>query len=267
MLWVGTSGWQYRDWRGRIYPEGLPQRLWLAAYADRFATVEVNNTFYRLPKRPTFAAWEASVPRGFCFACKMSRYLTHVRRMATTEPVDRFLGEANGLGNALGPVLLQLPPTLRCEADHIALDRLAAVLADFPRQVRVAFEPRHESWFTDEVAAVLSAHDVALVWSDRLSQLQTPLWQTASWRYVRLHQGRSADGWSYGDRALGTWVDRIGGTSRTDKSPDAYVYFNNDPGGAAPRDAARFSTLAARAGLEIAVVERRACSDPSVSPR
>lgn len=138
MILVGTSGWQYRDWRGRFYPEGLPQRLWLEHFSAGFATVEVNNAFYRLPERDTFAAWRARTPDDFCVAVKMSRYLTHIKRLRDpAEPVARFLGRATALGDRLGPVLLQLPPNLPANVD--ALD---ATLRLFPADVRVAVEPR-----------------------------------------------------------------------------------------------------------------------------
>ncbi|MGN9778377.1 DUF72 domain-containing protein [Micromonospora sp. H33] len=144
MILVGTSGWQYRDWRGRFYPDRLPQRLWLEHFAARFATVEVNNAFYRLPERDTFAAWRARTPDDFCVTVKMSRYLTHIKRLRDpAEPVARFLGRATALGDRLGPVLLQLPPNLPADPDT-----LDATLRRFPADVRVAVEPRHPSWWT-----------------------------------------------------------------------------------------------------------------------
>src|SRR5262245_53054353 len=119
-LLVGTSGWQYRDWRGGLYPEGLPQRSWLARYAGTFATVEVNNAFYRLPERSVFERWRAETPEGFVVAVKASRYLTHVRRLRDpAEPVARLADRAAGLGDRLGPYLLQLPPTLRADAHRL----------------------------------------------------------------------------------------------------------------------------------------------------
>lgn len=155
---IGTSGWQYRDWRETLYA-GVPQRQWLERYAEAFATVEVNNAFYRLPDRATFAGWRERTPDDFCIAVKGSRYLTHVRRLREpAAPVGRLLAHTAGLGDRLGPVLLQLPPTLH--ADPSLLDDC---LAAFPRQVRVAVEPRHSSWWTDEVAAVLRRHGAALV--------------------------------------------------------------------------------------------------------
>lgn len=171
MILVGTSGWQYRDWRGRFYPQGLPQRLWLEHFAAGFATVEVNNAFYRLPERDTFAAWRARTPADFCVAVKMSRYLTHIKRLRDPEePVARFLGRATALGDRLGPVLLQLPPNLR--ADVEALD---ATLRLFPEQVRVAVEPRHPSWWTDATRTVLERRRAALVWADRLGRPVAPV--------------------------------------------------------------------------------------------
>ena len=184
---IGTSGWQYKDWRPGLYPAGMPQRLWLEHYAERFATVEVNNAFYRLPERSTFEQWRSRTPADFRFAVKMSRYLTHIKRLKDpAEPVARFLSRADALGDKLGPVLLQLPPTLR--ADVAALDE---TLSQFPRHVQVAVEPRHETWWTDEVREVLTRHGAALCWADRLGRPVTPLWRTAGFGYLRMHEGRA----------------------------------------------------------------------------
>ncbi|MGR6921291.1 DUF72 domain-containing protein [[Actinomadura] parvosata] len=230
---VGTSGWQYKDWRGVLYPEGVPMRLWLETYAAEFATVESNNAFYRLPSLESFAAWRDRTPPGFVMAVKASRFLTHIRRLEEPEePVARLMGAAAGLKEKLGPILLQLPPTLK--ADPGRLDRC---LGCFPPEVRVAVEPRHDSWWTEEVRRLLEARGAALCWADRLGRPVTPLWRTAGWGYVRLHQGRS--GWSYGEGALRTWAARVEEAGWQ----DAYVYFNNDPGGAAVRNARRFARL------------------------
>ncbi|TMR93502.1 DUF72 domain-containing protein [Nonomuraea basaltis] len=234
MAWlVGTSGWQYKDWRGVLYPEGVPQRLWLEVYAREFPTVESNNAFYRLPKPETFAAWRERTPDGFVIAVKASRFLTHIKRLADPEePVERLMGAAAALKEKLGPILLQLPPTLRAEPG-----RLDRCLACFPRDVRVAVEPRHVSWWTDEVRDIMRAHGAALCWPDRLGRPQSPLWRTAEWGYVRMHQGRA--GVEYGDTSLRTWAGRV----REAGWEDAYVYFNNDLGGAAVRNARRFARL------------------------
>lgn len=247
---VGTSGWQYRHWRTRFYPSGLPTTRWLEFYARRFATVELNASFYRLPERATFAAWRERTPADFTFAAKLSRYLTHVRRLRDpAEPVARFLDRAGGLGDRLGPVLAQLPPDLPADPD--ALD---AVLARFPPGARVAVEPRHASWWTDEVRATLARHGAALCWADRLGRPVTPLWRTAGFGYLRLHQGRAEPSPRYGRRALAAWVRRIGAAW----PPDApvYVYFNNDPGGAALADAVAFADACRAAGLAVSRTPR-----------
>lgn len=238
-LLVGTSGWQYKDWRGGLYPAGLPQRLWLEEYAQRFATVENNNAFYRLPTPETFAAWRDRTPEGFVMAVKASRYLTHIKRLRDPEePVARLMRHAAGLGDRLGPVLLQLPPTLH--ADPGTLD---ATLACFPAGTRVAVEPRHASWWTDEVRAVLEHRGAALCWADHDSRPVTPLWRTADWGYVRFHCGRAEPWPRYGRHALTSWVRRV--TESWPDRADVYCYFNNDPGGAAVHDAAAFARTAA----------------------
>lgn len=228
---VGTSGWQYADWRGGLYPTGVPQRLWLERYAEVFDTVEVNNAFYRLPQRSVFESWQARTPPDFLVSVKASRYLTHIKRLREpTEPVVRLLDRAAGLGVKLGPVLLQLPPTLRAE-----LALLEECLACFPADVRVAVEPRHVSWWTSEVRRVLSAYNAALCWADRRSRPITPLWRTADWGYLRLHEGRATPWPRYGRTALRSWARRIAG--EWDAHADVYLYFNNDQRGAAVVDA------------------------------
>ena len=243
MIALGTSGWQYKDWRGRFYPQDLPQKRWLEHYAGCFSTVEINNAFYRLPERDTFAGWRERAPDDFCYAVKMSRYLTHIKRLRDPEePVQRFFARAEALGPKLGPVLLQLPPSLRCD-----VGLLSAALELIPKGVRVAVEPRHESWWTGEVRAVLERHDAALCWADRHSRAITPLWTTASWGYLRLHEGRAKPWPHYGRAALHTWARRIADAGRT----VTYVYFNNDPGGAAIDDARTFAAQARSLGLDL----------------
>ncbi|MFG1702047.1 DUF72 domain-containing protein [Nonomuraea sp. M3C6] len=233
-LLVGTSGWQYKDWRGVLYPEGVPQRLWLETYAEEFATVESNNAFYRLPKPESFAGWRDRTPPGFVMAVKASRFLTHIKRLVDPEePVARLMGAAAELKDKLGPILLQLPPTLKVDPG-----RLDRCLGCFPAGVRVAVEPRHDSWWTEEVREILRSHAAALCWGDRLGKPQSPLWRTTDWGYVRMHQGPA--GVAYGDTAMKTWAGRV----REAGWRDAYVYFNNDLGGAAVRNARRFVRLA-----------------------
>jgi uncharacterized protein YecE (DUF72 family) len=243
VILVGTSGWQYRDWRGRLYPDKLPQRQWLEHYAQAFATVEVNNAFYRLPERSTFENWRARTPDDFEVTVKVSRYLTHIKRLRDPqEPVARFIDRARGLGDRLGPVLLQLPPTLRADAGA-----LSETLRQFPPDVRVAVEPRHPSWWTDEIQKILERYGAALSWADRQGRPVTPLWRTADFGYLRLHHGRASPAPSYGRAALTSWVRRLADVFG---DATAYVYFNNDPGGAAVRDASAFARIAARRGLK-----------------
>jgi uncharacterized protein YecE (DUF72 family) len=255
-LLIGTSGWQYKDWRGGLYPAGVAQRRWLEHYATQFQTVENNGSFYRLPLRETFAGWRERTPDDFVMAVKASRYLTHVRKLRDpAEPVARLLGAASGLGPKLGPILVQLPPTF--QADPGLLDACLnefrgawpAVRGDGPEALRIVVEPRHETWWTDEVREILGAHDAALCWADRLDRPVTPLWRTASWGFLRFHEG-TADPWPrYSQQALQSWVDRIREAHLS--HADVYVYFNNDPGGAAVVNSAEFGVLAHQAGLTV----------------
>lgn len=241
-VWIGTSGWQYRDWSGSFYPDRLPQRAWLESFAARFATVESNNAFYRLPERKVFEAWAERTPDDFMMAVKVSRYLTHIKRLAEPEePVARFIGRVAGLGAKLGPVLLQLPPQLRCD-----IGRLERTLDQFPAGMRVAVEFRHPTWFVEGVQRVLTDRRVALCLADRRRAL-TPIWRTADWTYLRFHEGRAAPRPCYGRRALETWATKLAAQWSADE--DCWVYFNNDPNACAPWDAARFAGQVRRAGL------------------
>jgi uncharacterized protein YecE (DUF72 family) len=232
---VGTSGWQYDDWRGVLYPPKLPKRLWLQHYAKHYPTVEVNNTFYRLPERSTFERWAAETPPCFVITAKASRFLTHIRRLREPEePVARLLDRLEGLGDRCGPVLVQLPGDFRVE-----LGRLEETLKAFHKgssgKLRVAVEPRHESWFQPDFYELLSSYDAALCLADRGSRPITPLKATASWGYVRFHAGRANPPPHYGRSALRTWAQRI--RQLWPSEQDVYVYFNNDTGGWAVRDA------------------------------
>jgi uncharacterized protein YecE (DUF72 family) len=250
---IGTSGWQYRDWRGGLYPAGVAQRRWLEHYATQYLTVENNNSFYRLPAAETFEGWRARTPDDFVMAVKASRYLTHVKRLRDpAEPVARLLSAAAGLGPKLGPILLQLPPTLTAEPallDACLREFRAARPPAGPDRLRIAVEPRHESWWIKEVQQILAAHDAALCWADRLGRPITPLWRTAGWGYLRLHEG-TAEPWPrYGKQALRSWTDRVRQAWPGDA--DVYVYFNNDPGGAAVVNSAEFAALARGCGLAV----------------
>ncbi len=251
-LIVGTSGWQYKHWREKFYPAGVPQRSWLEYYAERFGTVENDGTFYRLPARETFASWQERTPDGFVMAIKASRFLTHVKRLNDpAEPVARLLAAADGLGSRLGPVLLQLPPTLQADPA-----RLSACLIEFtkkapgPGPVRVAVEPRHASWWSEETQRVLADRGAALCWADRSGQSPTPYWATADWGYLRFHEGDGRPWPRYRDSTLRSWLDRIA-TAWPGGRADVYVYFNNDQQGAAIADAESFAGLARERGLTV----------------
>jgi uncharacterized protein YecE (DUF72 family) len=233
---IGTSGWQYADWKGELYPANVPQRLWLEEYAKHFDTLELNNAFYRLPSRDTFQGWRDRLPADFVMSVKASRYLTHIKRLRDpAEPVSRLMSAACGLTDRLGPILLQLPPTLRCDPPL-----LARTLDRFPSGIRVAVEPRHPTWWTDAARAVLSDHNAALCWADRKGRPVTPIWRTADWGYLRLHEGRALPWPMYGRAALRAWVRRL---SDAYSEADVFVYFNNDPGGAAVRNAGQLRAM------------------------
>lgn len=247
---IGTSGWQYRHWRGRLYPEGLPTRLWLDHFAERFRTVESNNAFYRLPERELFARWAEKTPDDFVFSVKVSRYLTHIKRLKEpAEPVERFLEHAAGLGPKLGPALLQLPPNL--QAEHAAL---IETLECFGGRARVAVEFRHPTWFTDETRRILEKHGAALCFADgNLNKMDirsrpvAPFWRTTDWGYLRLHHGAAAPDPCYGRTALKSWAERL--ADLFDDREDLFVYFNNDEQGCAPANSRTFARYIERAGL------------------
>ena len=219
MIRIGCSGWNYRHWRGTVYPRSAPAARWLELYAQWFDTVEVNATFYRLPTRRAVERWASATPPEFCFAVKASRYLTHVRRLRDLRPgLERFLERIEPLVDAgkLGPVLWQLPPRFRRD-DY----RLSDALAVLPPG-RHAFEFRDETWFADEVYELLRRHDAALVVADRAPAGASPWVETAGWSYLRFHHGRARGG-AYGREALHTWARKIG-----EAPGDVYAYFNND---------------------------------------
>jgi uncharacterized protein YecE (DUF72 family) len=219
---VGCSGWNYAHWRERVYPNGLPAKRWLEHYATLFDTVEVNSTFYRLPKRPAVEGWVRQSPEGFAFTVKGSRYLTHIKRLAgMRNGAARFHEQIEPLREAgkLGPVLWQLPPTFRRDDE-----RLASALAELP-DGRHCFEFRHESWFADEVYGLLRSHGAALVIGDTPERRYQTHELTATWTFVRFHHGSRGRNGNYSERELREWAKRIHGWRR---SVEVYAYFNND---------------------------------------
>lgn len=234
---IGTSGWVYPHWRETFYPKGLPRSRWLAYYAERFDTVELNNPFYRQPERATFERWRRAVPDSFVYAVKLNRFLTHMKRLSVDRTmVARSYDTMAGLGPKAAVVLVQLPARFRFDAERLA--RFFAAVA--PRRKRHALEPRDASWLTDEALAMLRRRRVALCIID------APKWQTlgavtADFVYVRLHGQTRLYGSSYEEAALRLWAERIG--AWRDAGLDVYAYFNNDERAYAPRDAQRLREL------------------------
>ena len=219
---IGCSGWNYRDWRGVLYPQGLPQRRWLERYAEVFDTVEINNTFYRLPAEGAVRGWAEGSPASFTFAVKASRYLTHIKRLADPGPgARRFFDAIAPLRDSgkLGPILWQLP-----ENFHRNDERLSSALEALPPG-RHCFEFRHPSWFAAEVYDLLRRHRAALVIGDHPKRPFQAHEMTADWTFIRFHYGRRGRGGNYSERELEAWKRRLAAwRSRV----EVYAYFNND---------------------------------------
>jgi uncharacterized protein YecE (DUF72 family) len=233
---VGCSGWVYKHWRGILYPEGLPQRLWFGRYAEEFDTVEINNSFYRLPKPETFDKWHDRAPPGFRYAVKASRFITHMKKLKDCEEaVDNFIALARRLKSFLGPILYQLPPSL-----HKDLPRLEAFLKLLPRPVEHVVEFRHKSWYDEEVLALLDRHGVGFVAHD-LKGLISPRWASGRTAYVRFHGSGGRYSGRYTDDALLRWTDWCLEQSKAGRS--VWCYFNNDIHGHAIEDARTLKSM------------------------
>ena len=240
---IGTSGWNYKHWKGVFYPANLPQKKWLAHYAEHFTTVEVNNTFYQLPQASTFETWRETVrtihnSREFKFALKASRFITHMKKLKDPEiSSEKFFDRSERLEESLGPILFQLPPGWSAN-----VDRLAEFLMMLPIEHKYAFEFRNESWLNNDVFNLLRRHNVAFCIQDFRGK-QSPREITADFTYVRMHgPGEMAYVGSYSDAALQLWGQQISRWRR--ELTNVYVYFNNDIGGCAVNDARRLQDLA-----------------------
>ena len=230
MIRIGTSGYNYPEWRGTFYPEKFPTGKMLPYYAERFSTVEINYTFYRMPNAKTIAGWAAETPSNFSFTLKAPQRITHFARLREIDdPLRYFLDTAAGLGPKLGPVLFQLPPNFKKD-----MGRLGGLLALLPVTLRCAFEFRHESWFADEVYARLRSANAALCLADT-EDATTPLEVTADWGYLRLRdQGYTAPDLEEWSRT----ITRLGAGWR-----DAYVYFKHEEAGAGPAFARQLQAI------------------------
>jgi uncharacterized protein YecE (DUF72 family) len=231
---VGCSGWSYKHWAGDFYARGIPPKRWLEYYAEHFDTVEVNATFYRLQSERTVAGWAARTGPEFRFAVKVSRYITHLLRLRGTEQaLGRFFRTLEPLQARIGPVLHQLPPDLpRDEA------LLSAYLESLPREHQHAFEFRHNSWWVEPVFDLLRRHNAMFVLYN-MGQVTTPAIATSQEAYLRLHGPAAGYASGYADESLRTWAS----TLRDLEVERAWVYFNNDLDGHAPRNARRLTEL------------------------
>jgi uncharacterized protein YecE (DUF72 family) len=229
---VGTSGWHYRHWAGPFYPRDLRPKAYLEFYARQFDTVEVNSTFYRLPKPETLEKWRDNTPEGFLFACKASGYITHRKRLKEPQKSCKaFFDAVERLGDKCGPILFQLPPRW-----HVNLERLAAFLEAFPGGLRAVFEFRDESWFHSGVYDLLMRHKAAFCIYELAGRL-SPLEVTADFVYLRLHGPGAAYRGSYDEEDLAGWAERL--LTWRKAGLDCFVYFDNDEKGYAVRDARR----------------------------
>jgi uncharacterized protein YecE (DUF72 family) len=229
-LYVGTSGYSYKEWKGNFYPEKIPAKEMLTYYATRLPAVEINNTFYRLPQKSVLENWKEQVPAGFKFSVKASQRITHFKRLKETEEETRYLLDtAAALGDRLGPVLFQLPPNMKKD-----LPRLESFLACLPNEARATFEFRHPTWLDDDVLELLSRKNHALCISDTDDLPVSHIDKTADWGYLRLRRV------NYSEENLAEWFKRV----EDQNWNDAFVFFKHEDEGTGPRLAGQFLKLA-----------------------
>jgi len=229
-LYVGTSGYSYKEWKGTFYPEDLPDKQMLKFYGERFQSVEINNTFYRMPTSSVLEAWANHVPSDFKFVLRAPKQITHIKRLNETDDSVSYLLEVSGvLKDHLGPLLFQLPPYLKKD-----LERLRRFLKLLPPNRKAAFEFRHQSWFDEELFALLREHQTALCIAEAEDGVEVPFVSTADWGYLRLRRP------DYGDVELKAWAERV----QQQDWKDAFIFFKHEDEGKGPQMARRFLDLA-----------------------
>jgi len=237
---IGCSGWIYRHWRGAFYPEKMAQRLWFAHYAETFGTVELNTSFYHLPKAETFEKWHAQAPAGFRYAVKAPRFITHMKKLKDcTEPIAEFISRARKLDGSIGPLLYQLPPRWSCNPQ-----RLEEFVAFLPADLVHVFEFREKSWLTGEMLALLDACGVSFCAHD-MPGSRTERWAAGPVAYVRFHGGEGKYWGRYSDEGLLAWTDWI--VEQAKGGRDVWCYFNNDIHADAIHDALTLKSMVGQA--------------------
>jgi uncharacterized protein YecE (DUF72 family) len=237
---VGCSGWNYRHWRSLFYPDKMAMKNWFEFYAEHFDTVEINNSFYRLPTADTFAKWRDQAPEGFCYAVKANRYITQAKKLKDCEdPLARMIDPMRHLGQALGPVLFQLPPSMK-----INLERLESFLKLLPRDLSHVVEFREKSWLTQETLAMLDAYGVAFCIHD-MPGSATPRWVTGKVAYVRFHGAEGKYWGRYSDEGLFDWSGWMAQQAKAGRN--VWAYFNNDIHAHAIHDAQTLKAMARQA--------------------
>jgi uncharacterized protein YecE (DUF72 family) len=233
-IFTGTSGWNYSHWAGVFYPSDRPKSKWLEFYTKNFSTVEVNATFYRLPKEKTFEGWRDHTPGEFLWSVKASRYITHIKRLNDVrEPLDRFFNAVEPLKEKLGPVLFQLPPSLSFDAK---------IFAHFCRQLKpdhlYTVEVRHPSWIDDDAFRIMRDHNIALCISDTAGRYPYYEAVTADFIYIRLHGSERLYESLYSEAELQAWAEKLKNWKK-----DTFIYFDNDFNGNAPKNARRLKEI------------------------
>jgi uncharacterized protein YecE (DUF72 family) len=236
LVHIGTSGWYYDHWKGNFYPAGLRKEDFLNFYSESFSTVEINNSFYRLPSESTFEKWREKSPQEFLFAVKATRYITHLKRLKEPQKsVSLFLERARLLGDKLGPILFQLPPKFGCNQE-----RLVELLGALPEELKYAFEFRDQSWLNPQVYDILESRGASLCLHG-FPGISVPRRSTANFVYIRLHGPDGAYQGSYSDDELCSWVNSIKGWINQGK--EIFCYFDNDEAGNAARNATRLNRM------------------------